>query len=297
MKNVILTVDIGGSFIKAAIYDEEGHCISPLPEELTTIGKNGNDIAGQIARMYFHLSGRYPISGIALASAGIIDPYEGVIEISNNIPHYSGTPLKAMTESSCGVPCSLENDVNALALGEYWQGAARGGKTVLCVSIGTGLGGAVLSDGKILHGSHFTAGEIGLLPLADGKFLEEKASTTALLADYAQRSGEEIDGRQFFARFSVGDHHAMLALDQMLDHLTDGLLPALYLLAPDIVLLGGGIAAAEIVELKFRHMIAEKLPLSRFMPKTICCAALGRQATMLGALRWFLDRKKDELES
>ena len=209
-----------------------------------------------------------------------------------SIPGYSGTALKQTIESQCGLPCSVENDVNAMALGEAWLGAAQNSSSALCLTLGTGLGGAILLEGKLWRGANYAAGEIGVCPLGDGRRLEQAASTTALLATYAERRGEHIDGKTLFQRLRAGDANAAYALDHMLGALTDGLLPAIHLLAPETLLIGGGIAAQhDLIEPRLRAQLAGKLPALHFMPKNIRCASLGNRAGMIGALRWYLDSR------
>ena len=277
----ILTLDIGGSEIKAAHYQTDGSCSKTLPNQKTAVSAQDNHIGTQIVQICREEQTHTALQGVAISSAGVIDPYRGtVLHAGPSIPGYSGTALKQTIENQCGLPCSVENDVNAMALGEAWLGAAQNSSSALCLTLGTGLGGAILLEGKLWRGANYAAGEIGVCPLGDGRRLEQAASTTALLATYAERRGEHINGKTLFQRLRAGDADAA------------GLLPAIHLLAPETLLIGGGIAAQhDLIEPRIRAQLAEKLPAQHFMPKNIRCASLGNRAGMIGALRWFLDSR------
>ncbi len=287
----ILTVDIGGTMVKSAIYHDDGALIMALEDQPSAVSATSNKLIEQIVALV-ELALKYgELDGVAIASAGIVDSQAGVILLSGNIPGYTGTRLKQKIQQATKLPCSVENDVNAMALGEAWQGAAQGSQSSLCLALGTGLGGAIVVDGALWRGHRFGAGEIGLVPLADSRILEQAVSTTALLADYQRLSGETVDGRELFARLQQGDRDAETALDTLLEVLCDGLLPALYLLSPQALIIGGGIAGQRaIIEPRIRQKLAEKVALPLFLPDTICCATLGNRAAMVGALKWFLQQ-------
>lgn len=288
----ILTLDIGGTTIKSSLYREDGTQQIEFEQQPTAISQHHNQIAQQVIDWCLSIKQHHTVDGIAISTAGGVDPYHGHILFAGpTIPDYTGTPLKARIEQACQLPCHIENDVNAMALGEAWLGAARDCQSALCLTLGTGVGGAVLLNGKLWHGHGFAAGEIGYTPLADGRRLDEAASTTALLTDYEKYHGERIDGKTLFKRLAQKDDHAKDALARMLDALSSGLLPSIYLLAPDAIIIGGGIAAQHhLIEPQLTQRLTEQLYNSRFMPPIIRCAALGNHAGRIGALRWFLDR-------
>lgn len=286
----ILTIDIGGTEIKSAIYREDGTCQRELPNQPTAVTREGNRIGEQIIELVRNVQNDEHIDGVAIASAGVIDPQRGeVVFAGDTIPGYIGTQLAALVTEHSGLPCTAENDVNAVALGESWLGAAKDSDSALCITVGTGIGGAIIINGQLVRGHNFAAGEIGYLPGVDGKTYEQSASTSALLADYFARTGERIDGKTLFARAGSGDEHAEAALSRQIDILVQGLLAANYLLAPQAIVIGGGIAAQrDILEPRIRDAFSAHIKSSRLMPQHIRCAVLGNRAGMLGALRHFL---------
>lgn len=287
----ILSIDIGGTAVKSAVYRDDGSEVVRFDNEVTAVSESDNQILAQVIALTQRVAQIHHLDGVAIASAGVVDVARGeVVFAGPTIPGYSGTALKAAVERACALPCAVENDVNAMALGEGWLGAAQGCDSALCLALGTGLGGAVLLNGQLWHGANFSAGEIGYIPLADGRRLEEVASTRALLADYHTRSGDMVDGMTFFQRLEAHDEHAKAALNHMLDALVNGLLSAVYVLAPQAIIIGGAIAAQHaILEPRIRSALARCLPSQRFIPETIRCAALGNHAAQIGAVRWLLD--------
>lgn len=294
----ILTIDIGGTEVKSALYREDATLLAGLPNQATAVTREGNRIGEQITALIAEVQASHPLDGVAIASAGVIDHRSGaVVFAGDTMPGYTGTPLAAIVSTQSGLPCSVENDVNAVALGESWLGAAKGSSSALCITVGTGIGGAIVIDGQLIHGHNFAAGEIGYLPAADGKTFEQSASTTALLADYASNSGERIDGKTLFARVVQGEQCANAALTRQIEALTEGLLAANYLFAPQTIVIGGGIAAQrEILEPRIHAAFAARIKSPRLMPQHIRCAALGNKAGMLGALRHFCQQHGADIQ-
>lgn len=286
----ILTIDIGGSEIKSALYERSGRLLADFPARPSAISATDNQLEAQITALCREVQAAQALDGVAISSSAVINPYSGRVEFAGpTIPNYTGTNLKTAVEQACGLPCSIENDVNSMALGEAWLGAAKGRDSVFCLTLGTGLGGALLLGGKLWHGANFTAGEIGLMPLPDGRRSEETVSTTALLRDYHERSGDEVNGREFFARLRAGDALAQHSFEHLMATLAQSLMPVIFLFAPQAVIVGGGISAQrDLIEPQLTAAIAKRLP-PYFMPGLIACAELGNHANMLGALRWFLN--------
>lgn len=285
----ILTFDIGGTAVKSAVYDETGKQQLRSAPMKTAVSADSNNILAQVLAHIQTLRRSRDIHGVAIASAGVIDPVCGeVVYAGPTIPGYTGTPLKAAVEQECGLPCSVENDVNAAALGESWLGAGKNSPSIFCITVGTGVGAAVILNGRLWHGDNFCAGEIGYCPTDTGASLQECASAVALLQDYQRRTGNTVDGKTLFARAEAGEQQANAAIDHFIDTLSRGLLPAVYLFAPQTLLIGGGIAEQRLLEDKIRRALSNNIQAPRFMPRHIRCATLGNQAGMLGALRHFL---------
>lgn len=288
----ILTIDIGGTSIKSAIYNENGELLLDLPAQQTQVTETGNTIASQIVAITKAAQAEMPLDGVGISTAGIVDSVRGVIANAGpNIPQYKGTDLKGAIEHNCGVPCSVDNDVNCAALGENWLGAGKDSSSVFCITVGTGIGGAVLMGGKLWRGYNFAAGEIGYMMLPpDGEYYERVCSTSAMVRKYAARKGEDnVNGKIIFERAAAGEKEANETIDELVDNLSIGLLNGIYLLAPETIIIGGGIAEQrEVLEPKIIAALKAHILNENFLPKKIVCAALGNRAGMIGALRFFL---------
>lgn len=290
---MILVFDIGGTSIKSALYEIDGTLVEDLPSVPTAVFAEDNGILAQLLDIIRQQSALHSIEGVAIATAGAVNPHTGEIVFAGpTIPKYAGTKIRAEIEAQCGIPCSVENDVNAMALGEAWLGAAQGLHSALCITLGTGLGGALLMGDKLWHGANFSAGEIGHYPVrqtvGEAKRFEELAATTALLRDYAERTGETIDGKALFAKVEAGEAAAVAALDALVEQIAWGLLPVLYTFAPQALIVGGGISEQpQHLEPQLQSALQRLALHPRLVPEIVRCAALGNRANQLGALRWF----------
>ena len=133
------------------------------------------------------------ISGIAISTAGMVDPETGtILHASDAIPGYAGISYKAYMEERFRLPCSVENDVNCAGLAESISGAGKESRINLCLTVGTGIGGCFVVDGKIFHGASNSACEVGYMHLAPGAFQDE-AATSALVRRVTERKRAEAE--------------------------------------------------------------------------------------------------------
>lgn len=285
-----LCIDIGGTFIKYALFDRDAQQLDATNKVKTRIRDASNDILTQVVELIHHYTKATILEGIAISSAGVVNSHTGKIEYSGyTIPGYTGTEIQSTIESQFGIKCSVLNDVNAASLGEYWKGVGKDAKpnTMVCLTIGTGVGGAIILDGHLYEGPSFTAGEVGYLPLKHGNF-QDIASTTALLSMAEKALGYFVTGEEFFSRLQQ-DHadyaKSKKVFDDFIDNLATGIVVIQYIMNADLIVLGGGILAQEhlilpAVTAKMRNLLADE----RFMPDQVCAAKLGNNAGMLGAL-------------
>ncbi|RLK62836.1 ROK family protein [Atopobacter sp. AH10] len=293
----ILAVDIGGTTIKADIYNELGQSQGMKVEYKTPVDlkKGSNKILDSIIHMidekmeHLKQSGR-KLDGVAISSAGVIDSEKGkVIYSGYTIPQYAKTNFTETIEKKFDIPCKVLNDVNAAACGEFAFGNYEPMGNFVCLTIGTGVGGAILVNGELVMGHQFSAGEVGYLPVNGHRF-QDIASTTALCSYYKKISGtKEANGRDIFKAYDQGDHLAKKAIEWLTKNLADGLLAIVYLLNPRYIVLGGGIMErGEVLIPLIEEYLEQNLESPFFMPEKICQAKLGNSAGRLGALHYFL---------
>ena len=286
---MVLCFDIGGTSIKyGAAHAPGGEVIFASRWETPTDAKvlRGPGIECKLLDLIAALRDKYDPTGIAISTAGMVDHQTGAILYANeNIPDYTGRNLKAAVEREFGLPCAVENDVNAAALGEAAYGAGRGADSVFCLTVGTGIGGAVVLDGRLVHGHAGSAGEIGYMPI-NGKPFQEQASTTALVQRVAALTGETLDGKQIFARAQSGDACCAQAIAAQCDTLAQGIAACMCVINPETVVLGGGIMEQRDY---LRPLLAAGLEryANSYLLKhtTLAFAALGNSAGMAGAYR------------
>ncbi len=298
---MILAIDIGGTAAKMGLLTEDGRFVARRETSVCFDGYRTPILDTVLdAADSFIKEENVRIRGIGVSATGQIDTALGIVAGTNGkIPHYEGAPIKAAMEERFRVPVWVLNDANAAALGECFLGAGKGCPDVLMVTLGTGVGGGLVLNGRVYGGSRGFAGELGHftlyadgVPCACGKrgCFESYASAGALV----QRAGAE-NGRELFKRVKAGDEGMKRALEAWLGDVAAGLTGLIHIFNPRLVLIGGGISAQEellIAPLKEKVLsgvmprFAEGLDLRR--------AVLGNDAGMIGALRFWLDQEGEQ---
>lgn len=278
-------LDIGGTMIKSGIWNDGR--LEKLRERPTEAEKGGQRILELAEEILLDLGS---FDAVGVSTAGQVDPLRGCIRYANeNIPGYTGMEIRKLLEQRFGVPVAVENDVNAAALGEGWMGAARKERDFLCVTYGTGVGGAIVMEKKIYRGAAFSAGEFGgilIHPEArrpgepfSGCY-EKYASATALV-----RRGLCLDpaldsGRKIFAR--IGEESVREAVDAWIDEIVLGLLTLIHIFNPSCIVLGGGVMEQPYVLKQIREKL-KRQTIPGFEGVRVCQASLGNSAGLLGA--------------
>lgn len=290
----IIGIDIGGTTIKADLYDDFGTSLNQFKEIETIIDYDlgTNQILNQVCDLIGEYILHYSIDGVGISTAGVVNANTGeIIYAGYTIPGYIGVNFTSEIEKRFGLSTFVENDVNCAALGELWKGQAKDKKNVVMVTIGTGIGGSIIVNGQIVNGFNYTAGEVGYIPVGNSDW-QSKASTTALIHLYQKKSLKTNQtGRTFFTDLSSGDKVAKETFEIFVENLTKGLLTISYLLNPEILILGGGIMAKKDILLpEIQSSLAKNAMDNRFLPKNVVAATLGNEAGRIGAVKNFLDR-------
>lgn len=285
---IFLGIDIGGTKIAAGLVSADGQvvrrsrCRTPL-----TGGTAILDAALALAGEYRSK----PISAIGVGTGGQVNANLGVIVSATDLlPGWAGTDVKAAFESALGVPCFVDNDVNALAVGEGRFGAGRNLPTVAYLALGTGVGGALLLNGRLHYGAHWSGAEFGhlLLTMTDGprRTLEDFASGPGLVQTYRELSGfaGEITGEAVAAE-ARRDPESLSAeaVARTGEFLGYGLVSLANILDPDLIVIGGGLSALGdlLLEPARRILARHALPGPARCP--VVAAALGAEASLVGA--------------
>ncbi|MGO6224055.1 ROK family protein [Streptococcus pneumoniae] len=290
----IIGIDIGGTTIKADLYDEFGTSLNHFKEIETIIDYDlgTNQILNQVCDLIGEYTLNHSIDGVGISTDGVVNANTGeIIYAGYTIPGYIGVNFTAEIEKRFGLYTFVENDVNCAALGELWKGQAKDKKNVVMVTIGTGIGGSIIVNGQIVNGFNYTAGEVGYIPVGNSDW-QSKASTTALIHLYQKKSLKTNQtGRTFFTDLRSGDKVAEETFEIFVENLTKGLLTISYLLNPEILILGGGILDSKDILLpEIQSSLAKNAMDNRFLPKNLVAATLGNEAGRIGAVKNFLDR-------
>lgn len=170
MPPIFIAVDLGGTNLRAARFEGNSSTPTRLEKTPTQVGRGPEGVISQLIK-YIGLVGGEDISQstIGVGVPGPLDPVEGVVLEAPNLPGWEGFPLKERLEREFGRPVAVGNDANVAALGEWKHGAGRGASHMIYVTVSTGIGGGVISDGRLLLGSRGLAGEVGhILAEKDG---------------------------------------------------------------------------------------------------------------------------------
>lgn len=286
-----LAFDVGGTAIKYGLVQEtELRSLEEVPTHAKEGG--GEGIVAKLCEIMDSLSGSF--DRVAVSTAGQVDAASGTIIYANeNIPRYTGTPLKKLLGDHCHLPVVVENDVNAAALGEAVCGAGVGWCQFICLTYGTGIGGALVHQGSIFHGMHGSAGEFGHFPLYPGGRLcvcgqkgcyEQYASTTALVRMVAKEHPQLTNGRLVMAHRQEAS--VARILDIWLGDVAKGIAALVNILDPGLVVLGGGIMSAPGIAEEVRSRVVPQV-MDSLKDIAIVPARLGNTAGLLGSSSLF----------
>ena len=290
---MLITFDIGGTSIKYGIFTlRKGQPVFVMQNEISSDARvlKGPGILQRVETLIAKAMQQQDIEGIAISTAGMVDAEKGCIQYANdNIPEYTGLAFKQLLEARFHMPCWVENDVNAAALGETVFGAGRGAAHALMLTIGTGIGGAVVIDHTIYHGYSGSAGEIGYMWVKDRHF-QDIASTTALIQHVEAKTQEaDLNGKIICARAKRGDAVCMQAIKVLCSHIAIGVSSCACLMNPQIIILGGGIMTqkelfAPLMEAYLKQYMNEEI----YAHTQLAFAQLGNRAGMAGACAYWM---------
>lgn len=321
-QNLVFAVDLGGTHLRVALVDEEGR-IHAQRKESTPKDTDAAGVVRALVKAVRACASEKGINAGLIGAASIVVP--GTVSKDNrmvlqvpNLPSLDNVALKPILEDQLGLPIVLENDANAAAIGEMWLGAARGLRSVICITLGTGVGGGIILDGELWRGADGSAGEIGhtaVDPFAGPRCkcgnrgcLEVFASATAIVRmareELANRQdsvllSEGLTAERVFNAGREGDELSLDVFKRMGTYLGVGVANLINLLNPEIIVIGGGVVDGwKLFERHMRQEVAARaFPLTaervRIMP-SVC----GDNAGLLGAARLaFDDRARQNLRS
>ena len=303
-------IDIGGTAVKLGIVDETGRVLLKGEESVSFDGYQTPVLTTvRRAAKEFLTTNAIPVeslAGIGVSATGQIDSRKGIVAgTCGNFPNYIGSPIKSALEEDFGLPVTVANDANCMTLGEVWVGAAQGCTDVIGVTLCTGVGGGILTGGRLLEGARGLGGELGhyRTHALDGVDCtcgakgcwERYAATTALVRTAQEKDPAWKDGRAIFAAAEAGNETVLALLDHWTDEIAQGLAGMVHIFNPQLILIGGGVSAQQKLLIE---PIAAKVKAS-VMPAfaeglEVRAAQLHNDAGMVGAVYYFRQTMEKE---
>jgi glucokinase len=304
---IVIGIDIGGTKIASAVVTAQGQVLScqVIPTEAARGFDDGLHriiaLVDQVLAQAGHR--REALCAIGIGCAGPVNPRTGTIDNPYTLPTWDGVNIVKPLQAEYGIPVALENDADAAAMGECWLGAGRGGRVVIMVTIGTGVGGAVVLGGEIYRGvddTHPEIGHLGVDPAGPECYCgmrgcwESLATGPAMAAaareQMSDRDPLSITGATVVADARAGNTIAQAIVARAAQATARGVFTLINLYVPDVIVLGGGVMDAhDLFEPTIRELVTRNTmaPVDRI---AIRKAELGNDAGILGAARIALDR-------
>ena len=303
--SVLLGIDIGGTNIKLAVVSRSGRLVARDAIETRAVEGPGAAFR-RIRDRLPELSGR-KLVGAGIGCAGLVDPRSGRILESPNLPTWAGSQIRGIAKRALGVYTIVDNDANCAAYGEYRRGCGRGAKLLICITLGTGVGGSVICQGKVLRGAGSYAGEIGHMTVSERGprckcgnrgCLEAYIGADALVA-HAKRLVRTRTGRILRRMLREGvpltpqniaraarkkDRAALEVFDTAAGHLGTAMASLVNVFNPDVICVAGGVAKEfGLMRKKVREVIIERAFTDPARIVKIRRAELGNNAAPVGA--------------
>jgi len=320
--NYVLGIDVGGTNLVAGCVAEDGSRVEGLLSEPTRAEEGADGVVGRLLslarRSMDALAAAVPgaqVAGVGVGSPGPLDTARGIVLLTPNLG-WVDFPLRDRVSDGLGLPASLDNDANCAVLGEHWRGAARGTRQAIGITIGTGIGGGIILDGKLYHGASDCAGEIGHTTIemngrrcACGNYgcLEAYASGPAIARraiEAVERGAESslravlaadplsITAQVVYEAAEAGDGLATEVVQDTARILGAALANLVNVFNPEVVVVCGGVTlAGESLFAPLRREVTRRA----FRPAVEVCrivpGALTGSAGVYGAARSFLDSR------
>ncbi len=310
----VFGVDIGGTTVKIGLFDVEGNVLDKW-EIPTRTENDGEEILLDVAdsiREKMKQMDKEAIAGVGVGAPGPIDA-SGVVHRAVNLG-WKTFNVKETLEALINLPVRAGNDANVAALGEMWMGGGKGYKDLVVVTLGTGVGGGIIVDGKMISGSTGAAGEIGHIHVDDAETdvcncgnrgcLEQFASATGItrLANKKLAStdmdsvlrGGEVSAKTVFDAVKARDPLAMEVAEQFGKYLGDALAAVAGVVNPEAFVIGGGVSKAGEVLIDYIRPHYEKNVFHGCREVKFALATLGNDAGIYGAAKLVLDAVADK---
>ncbi|PRQ12609.1 N-acetylglucosamine kinase [Corynebacterium sp. 13CS0277] len=295
--SAVVAVDIGGTKIATGLVTDaepatvHARAVRPTRAQEGAEAVMAEVVAAVMAALQAARDAGVEVTAVGVGAPGVVNPSEGVIAFAGpTMPGWGGTPVAARLQEATGLPVAIHNDVRVMGLGEATYGGGRGMQDVLFVSIGTGIGGAFISDGRVPDSPHHCRGEIAYAPCPapDGSysFLEEVGAGPKLSAAYCRAAGLAEDALALPAvmeRYHAGEDLARTIITERMRCVGRGLAGLVAAVDVSAIVVGGGVGTlgAAIMDPLEEGLRAHLMPYHAELPLSV--ATLGTNAPLVGA--------------
>lgn len=299
-------IDFGGTTIKSAVV-RDGK-IADRGEVIDTLKHDARSLNEALFSVIEALRKAHPdVVGVGIGLPGFVDSVNGIVHHLTNVPGWDEVPLTKLIQERTGLRATIDNDVNAMTYGEWKYGAARGARHAICITLGTGVGGGLILDGRLYRGAQLAAGEIGhasidyrgkIGPYGNFGGLEEyvgnqqiaERAMEAYKAAGLTRTKEQCAPRELDIAAQGGDGIAKSVWDAIGDEVGAALASAVWVLNPDTIVIGGGVAkAGELILDPIRRSVRSRTMALFHENLRIVGAELGNDAGAIGNAELVLD--------
>ena len=279
---LVLGLDLGARFVRGAVCDLAGTIRARQDVELTFAAVPAAiEAIGRLQASLLGPSVLDPglVDGVVVGVPGVVEQKTGVLRLAENVEGLEGREFGSELQRALGLPVTLENDINLAALGEQWQGVARGVDDFVFLSIGTGMGAGVVLRGELHRGRHGAAGEIDFALAGVEETLDPAAPQVSVLA--SQVTGSPADARTVFGAARKGDRAAATVVTELARRIAAHVAPIAAVVDVELVVLGGGIGAnGDLLLDPVSRLLSDWLP----FPPRVEVSTLGEAAVLTGAL-------------
>lgn len=288
---IAIGVDLGGTHVRAGAFDEQGQLLGQAEAGIASIGPDdGLGIIEQLIQSILESVNASTLLGIGIGSTGPLDPLRGTINNPYTLAGWSDVPIVKRLNQVFRVPVRLENDADGAALGEYWQGAGRGAKRLYAVTVGTGVGTALIVDGKIyrgVDGSHPEGGHQLIDPNGPECYCGHRGCWESLISGPAiANAGRDIlnmDAASIAEAARRGDKSALAIMKKAARDFSLGIVNIISFFVPDVLVLSGGVMkSADLFLPTLEQTLKTPNPMVPFESVRILPAQLGYYAGLYG---------------
>jgi glucokinase len=280
--NIYLGVDIGATKTIFLLVEIIGARYKILKSDKIATPRKENDILKMVKDRFQDLSLENEISAIGIGFAGPVDFENGKALAGPNLKT-GKIEFKKLLEKNLKVPVAVDNDARCFVISESIFGAAKEYSNIIGLTIGTGIGGGIIINGKIYRGSTGSAGEFGHTEIFKSKELEDTASGSGLVNVYRKLAGKKITSFEIVELAEKKDKKALEAINFVADSLSSGIADVVESFNPEIIVIGGGLAEVDLIIKKAKEYVKKKEFLPSLVRTPIVVSKLGQSAVALGA--------------